>query len=124
MNDFLTLNDIEEESLRGPLHSVELRRADVVGIEARVEAVDENATVSVDSEVHCRWHSGAIVHAKAYICSLWVGQQAGQQVALALLPHHLQGCAAGPENTTWIWKKENAADYQTTNCCEIYPEDW
>lgn len=98
----LTLNDVDGKGLGRPLHSVDPGRADIVGVEARVEVVDENTTVPVNGEVHLWWHAGAIVHAEAQVCGCWVGQQAGQQVVLTLFPHHPQGCAAGPEHTAWI----------------------
>lgn len=101
-NNQLTLNDVDGKGLGCPLHSVDLRCADVVSIEAGVQAVDENTTVPVNCEVHPRRHGGTVVHAEAQVCSFWVGQQAGQQVVLTLLLHHPQGRAAGPEHTGWI----------------------
>lgn len=68
----LTLNDVDGKGFGGPLHPVDFGCADVVGGEAGVEAVDENTTVPVNCEVHPWWHSGAIVHAEAKVCSCWV----------------------------------------------------
>lgn len=98
----LTLNDVDGKGLGGLLHSVDPRCADIVGVEAGVELVDENASVPVNCEVHPGGHRGAVVHAEAQVCGFWVSQQAGQQVVLTLLLHHPQGCAAGPEHTVWI----------------------
>ena len=100
---FLTLNDVDGKGLGRLLHSVDPGCADVVSVEAWVEAVDENTAVPVNCEVHPWRHTGAIVHAEAKVRGCWVGQQAGQQVVLTLLPHHPQGRAAGPEHTAWIW---------------------
>lgn len=102
----LTLNDVDGEGLGGPLHSVDLGRTDIVRVEAGVEAVDENTTVSVNCKVHSRRYSGAVVHAEAEVRGCGVGQQAGQQVVLTFFLHHPQGSAAGPEYTDWICRKE------------------
>lgn len=98
----LTLNDVDGKGLGGPLHSIDPGCADIVSVEAGVEAVDEYTTVSVNCEVHAWWDSGAIVHAEAQVCGCWVSQQAGQQIVLTLFFHHPQGGAAGPERTIWI----------------------
>lgn len=85
-----TLYDVNGKGLGGLFHPIDLGCADVVCIEAGVEAMDENATMPVNCEVHAWRHSGAIVHAEAQVCCFWVRQQAGQQVVLTLLPHHPQ----------------------------------
>lgn len=64
----LTLNDVDGKGLRDPLHPVDPGRADVVSVEAGVEAVDEDALALVDCEVHSWWHSGAVVHAEPQVC--------------------------------------------------------
>lgn len=97
-----TLYDVDGKGLGCLLDPFDLGRADIVGIEARLEAADENSTVSVNCVVHFRGHGGAIVHAQAQVCGFWVRQQAGQQVILTLLLHHSQSCAAGPEHTVWV----------------------
>lgn len=51
-----TLNDVDGKDLGDHLHSVNPGCADVVGIEARVELVDENPTVPVHCKVHAWWH--------------------------------------------------------------------
>lgn len=94
-----TLYDVDGKGLGCLLHPFDLGCADVVSVEAGLEAVDENSTVSVNCVVHSWGHSGAVVHAQAQMCGFRVSQQAGQQVILTLLPHHSQRCAAGPEHT-------------------------
>lgn len=98
----LTLNDVDRKGLRDPFYTVDLGCADVVSVEAGVEAVDENASVPVHSEVHSRWDGGTVVHAQAQLGGWWVRQEAGQHVLFPFLPHHSQGGAAGPEHTMWI----------------------
>lgn len=97
-----TLYDVDGKGLGSLLHPFDLGCADVIGVEAGLEAADENSTVSVSRVVHVCWHGGAVVHAQAQICGLWVSQQAGQQVILTLLLHHSQRRAAGPEHAVWI----------------------
>lgn len=63
----LTLNDIDGKSPGGSLHSIDPSCAHIVGIEAWVEAVDEDTTVPVHSEIHAWRHSGAVIHAEAHI---------------------------------------------------------
>lgn len=61
----LTLNDVDGKGFRCLLHSIDFGCADVVSIEAGVEAVDENTTVPVNCNIHPWWHCSAVVHAKA-----------------------------------------------------------
>lgn len=98
----LTLYDVDGKGLGCLLHTPDPGCADVVGVEAGLEAADENSAVSVNRVVHFRGHGGAVVHAEAQICGFWVSQQAGQQVILTLLLHHSQRCAAGPEHVDRI----------------------
>lgn len=70
----LTLNDVDGKGSGGLFHSVDPGCADIVSIEAGVEAVDENTMVPINCEVHPWWHSAAIVHAKAKVCGCWVSQ--------------------------------------------------
>lgn len=74
----LTLYDIDRKGLWSPLHSFDPSCADIVSIEAGLEAVDENTTVAVNCEVHAWRHTGAVVHAEAQVCGFRVGEQAGQ----------------------------------------------
>lgn len=97
-----TLYDVDGKGLGRLLDPFDLGCADVVSVEAGLEVADENSTVSVNCEVHFLRHCGAVVHAQAQIGSVWVGQQAGQQVILTLLPHHTHRCTAGPEHMVWI----------------------
>lgn len=83
-----TLYDIDGKGLGCLLDPFDLGCANVVCVEAGLEAMDENSTVSVNCVVHFLGHGGAVVHAQAQICGFWVSQQAGQQVILTLLPHH------------------------------------
>lgn len=64
----LTLNDIDGKGFGDLLHSIDSGGADVVCIETRVEAVDENAPVRVGGDVHSRGQSGAVLHAKPQVC--------------------------------------------------------
>lgn len=102
----LTLNDIDRKGLGGLLHAVDPGCADIVSIVAGMEPVDEDTTVPVNCKVHPRWHGGAVVHAEAQVCGGGVCQQAGQQVVLPLLPHHLHRRAASPEHTVWVWYRK------------------
>lgn len=77
-----------------------------MSVETGVEALDEDTTVAVGSEVHPRRYGGAVVHAEGQVSGVGVGQKTGQHVHLTLLLHHLQGCAAGPEQNVWIWWRE------------------
>lgn len=63
----LTLNNIDRKSLRGLFYPIDLGCADVVSVEAGVEAVDQNASVPIHSKVHSWWVGGAIIHAEAQL---------------------------------------------------------
>lgn len=58
----ITLYDVDGKGLGRPFHTIDPRRADVVGREAGLEAADQDATVAVNRVVHPRWYRGAIVH--------------------------------------------------------------
>ena len=104
-DELLTLNDVDGEGPGHLLHSPHSGGADVVSVEAGVEAVDEDAPVGEGREVHAWGQSGAIVHAEAHVSGCRVGQQAGQQALLPLLPHHSEVGDAGPEQAVWICRE-------------------
>ena len=101
----LTLNDVDWEGPGHLLHAPDSGGADVVGVEAGVEAVDEDAPVGEGREVHAWGQSGAVVHAEPHVSGCRVSQQAGQEALLPLLPHHSEVGDAGPEQAVWICRR-------------------